>query len=166
MRLSQWRASAPVKDAVGPKVAAVVDPVVAALGAEPDPHAWIAWGDEPAVRYTMFVPTPAGLISSFVRVNVPGEGPRASSKLIRWNRVQMGELAVETQGGHRLLSFQLEGVVLKGADENADAVARFALELFAAIDGRTLPEVRPATRPGKVASKPPAKRTPTARKSA
>ena len=144
MRLSEWRAAAPSREAGSQKVAALVDPVLAALGSDDDPHGWVAWGDEPSVRYTILVPTAAGLISCFVRVNVPGEGPRASAKLIRWDRVQIGELAVETSAGHRLLSFQLEGNVLKGADETADRVAAFALEMFAAIDGRPRPEPRPA----------------------
>ena len=144
MRLSEWRASSPSKDAGTAKVAAIVDPVLRALGAEPDPECWVAWGDEPGVRYTIFVPTPAGLIAGFVRVNIPGEGPRASAKLIRWSRVQLGELAIETQADHRLLSFQVEQQVLKGADEKADRIARFALELLAAVDGRVLP---PDTRP-------------------
>jgi len=168
MRLSQWRAAAPVKDAVGPKVSTLVDPVLAALGAEADPHAWITWGDEPAARYSIFVPTAAGLILCYIRVNVPGEGPRAGAKLIRWNRVQMGELAIETQGGHRLLSFQLESSIIKGVDAAADQAARFALELFAAIDGRTLPELKPVK--GRAGAKAPAKVSATrpspARKSA
>ena len=139
MRLSAWRAKAPSKEAGGPKVAAVVDPVLAAMGAGPDPSCWVAWGEEPAVRYTILVPTEPGLIVVFVRVIVPGEGPRATAKLVRWSRVQVGELGVETQAGHRLLSFQVEGVVLRGADAEADAVAAFALRLIAAIDGRPLP---------------------------
>ena len=139
MRLSEWRASGPSKEASSAKIAALVDPILGALGAEPDPHCWVAWAEEPAVRYTIFVPTPAGLIVSFVRVNVPGEGPRASSKLIRWSRVQLGELAIETQGGHRLLSFQVEQQVIHGSDQVADRVAQFASELFASIDGRPLP---------------------------
>ena len=144
MRLSQWRASAAAKEAAGPKVAAAVDPVLLALGAEPDPHGWIAWGEEPANRYTIFVPTDPGLIVSFVRVNVPGEGPRATTKLVRWNRVTIGELAVETQAGHRLLSFQLESQVLRGVDAEADRAAAFALRVIAAIDGRPLPSVEEA----------------------
>lgn len=147
MRLSEWRASGPSKEASGAKIAAIVDPILLALGAESDPHCWVAWGEEPGVRYTIFVPTPAGLITSFVRVNVPGEGPRASSKLIRWARVQLGELAIETQGGHRLLSFQVEQQVIHGADGVADQIARFAGELFAAIDGRRLPETSATKRP-------------------
>ncbi|HET7701897.1 MAG TPA: hypothetical protein VFK35_00740 [Candidatus Limnocylindrales bacterium] len=146
MRLSEWRAAAPHKDAAGAKVGAVVDPVLAALGAGPDPHCWIAWGDEPANRYTIFVPTDPGLIATFVRVHVPGEGPRATTKLIRWNRVALGELSVETQAGHRMLSFQLEQQVLRGVDAEADRAAAFALRVIAAIDGRPLPAVDEGSR--------------------
>ena len=141
MRLSEWRATAPAKDAAGPKVAGVVDPVLKALGSEPDPHCWIAWGEEPANRFTVFVPTEPGLIACFVRTNVAGEGPRATSKLVRWNRVSIGELGVETQAGHRMLSFQLESQVLRGVDAEADRAAAFALRVIAAIDGRPLPAV-------------------------
>ena len=149
MRLSHWRASAPSKDAAAPKVAAVVDPLLAALGAEADPHGWVVWGEEPGIKHTILVPTDAGLVSCFVRVNVSGEGPRASAKLIRWSRVQVGELAMETSGSHRLLSFQVEGHVLQAADDEADRVAGFALEMFAAMDGRPRPEppVAPRRRP-------------------
>ena len=159
MRLSEWRSTGPVKDAGGPNVAAVVDPVIEALGAEPDPHCWVAWGEDPSIRYTILVPTEPGLISSFVRINVPGEGPRATTKLIRWSRVSIGELTVETQAGHRLLSFQVEQLVLRGADEEADRVAAFALRVIAAIDGRTIPpdierKGRPASRKPKAAARP------------
>jgi len=133
--------AAPHRDAVASKVSAVIDPVLRALASDPDPHCWVAWGEEPANRYTIFVPTDPGLIVSFVRVNVPGEGPRATTKLLRWNRVAVGELAVETQAGHRLLSFQLEQQVLRGADAEADRIAAFGLRVIAAIDGRPLPPV-------------------------
>jgi hypothetical protein len=143
MRLSEWRAAAPNKEAVGDKVTAVVDPVVASFGVGQDPESWIAWGEEPGQRYTIVVPTAAGLVTCYVRVNVAGEGPRAAAKLIRWNRVQLGELALETQGAHRLISFQVEQLVLRGADEVADRIAAFALELFAAVDGRPAPDRTP-----------------------
>jgi len=136
MRLSEWRGSAPSKDAVGAKVTAVVDPVIASFDVGGDPDCWVAWGEEPGQRYTILVPTPTGLVTCYVRVIVPGEGPRAAAKLIRWNRVQLGELAIETQGGHRLLSFQVESLVLRGADDVADRIAAFALDLFDAVDGR------------------------------
>ncbi|HET9614881.1 MAG TPA: hypothetical protein VFP22_08720 [Candidatus Limnocylindrales bacterium] len=141
MRLSAWRAAAPHKDAATAKVAAVVDPVLAAFGAGPDPHCWVVWGEEPAVRYSILVPTNPGLIHCFVRVSVPGEGPRATTKLVRWGRVSIGELAAEMQSGHRLLSFQVEQQVLRGVDADADRVAAFALRLIAAIDGRPLPPI-------------------------
>jgi hypothetical protein len=144
MRLSEWRAAAPSKEAVAPKVTAVVDPVIAAFGVGDDPDGWIAWGEEPGQRYTILVPTVAGLVTCYVRVNVPGEGPRAAAKLLRWNRVQLGELAIETQGAHRLLSFQVEQLVLRGADAEADRVAAFAIDMFDAVDGRPRSEGGPA----------------------
>jgi hypothetical protein len=144
MRLSDWRANAPSRDALGPKVTAVIEPVLASLVNDRDPHCWIAWGDDPGVRYTILTPSPAGLVTSFVRVNVPGEGPRASSKLVRWNRLQVGELAIETHGGHRLVSFQVEAAILRGADDEADRVTGFAHLLFAAMDGRTIEDPSPA----------------------
>ena len=139
MRLTEWRAAAPHRDAAPAKVNAIVDPVLTALGAGADPHAWVVWGEEPSVRYAILVPTDPGLIVAFVRVLVPGEGPRASAKLVRWNRVVIGELAVEAQAGHRILSFQVEGQVLRGVDDEADRAAAFALRVIAAMDGRPLP---------------------------
>jgi hypothetical protein len=137
MRLSDWRTRAPHKDALTARVLAVIDPVLASLGAEPDPSAWIVWGEDPGVRYVMLVPTDAGLLQVLVRVNVPGEGPRASAKVIRWTRLQVGELGLEMVSGHRLLGFQVESHILRGTDDDGDAMASFALELFARIDGRS-----------------------------
>ncbi|MBA2382653.1 MAG: hypothetical protein H0V73_11140 [Chloroflexi bacterium] len=157
MRLSEWRSAAPHKVAAEPNVAAVVDPVLTALGAGPDPHCWVAWGDDPASRYTIFVPTEPGLIAMFVRPIVAGEGPRATTKMIRWSRVSIGELGVETHGGHRMLSFQVETQVIRGVDAEGDRVAAFALRVIAAMDGRPLPpeiestaerKPRPGRRPG------------------
>lgn len=137
MRLSDWRGRTPHRDSMTSKVVAVIEPLVTAMGASPDPMCWVVWGDDPGVRYVLLVPTEAGLLQVHVRVNVPQEGPRASGKLVRWNRVQIGELAMEIASGHHLLSFQVENQILKGSDEDADAIAAFALDLFAAIDGRT-----------------------------
>ena len=138
MRLSEWPMLAPHQGSMTPKVLAVLKPVLTSLGAGLDPACWVAWGEDPAARYTVLVPTFAGLIQAVVRVNVPQEGPRASGKLIRWNRVQTGELAVETAAGHRLISFQCEGIVLRGSDDEVDAVSGFALEVYAAIDRQTI----------------------------
>ena len=136
MRFSEWRGRAPMKDSVGPKVIPVVEAALVTLGAERDPECWVAWGDDPAVRYLILAPTSSGLVQLNVRVNVPGEGPRAGGKIVRWARVQLGELGVEIQGGHRLVTFQVDALVLNGVDEAADRVAAFAQALFAAIDGR------------------------------
>jgi hypothetical protein len=137
MRLSEYVASPKSQAAVAPKVLAVVTPVLGALGAGEDPEGWLAWGEEPAVRWMFLAPTTAGLVTCQVRVNVPGEGPRASGKVGRWGRIQVGELAMETSpGGHRVTAFQVESVVLRGGDEDADAIAAFALTVFDAMDGR------------------------------
>lgn len=150
MRLSDWRSRAPHKDAMTPKVLAVIEPVLESLGAEPDPSAWVVWGEDPGVRYVLLVPTDTGLLQVLVRVNAPGEGPRASAKVIRWPRVQVGELGLEVVSGHRLLGFQVESHVLRGSDDEGDAIAAFALELLARIDGRPFtPRALKAGRSGK-----------------
>ena len=160
MRLSGWRTRAPHKDSTSPRVLAVVEAALLTLGAEQDPECWVAWGDDPAVRYLLFAPTPGGLVQLNVRVNVQGEGPRASGKVVRWNRVQLGELGVEIQGGHRLVSFQVESQVLNGVDVVADDIAGFAQALFAAVDGRPIPVSRASKIPaakGRAVGKPAAK---------
>jgi hypothetical protein len=139
MRLSEWQAGTPHRDAMAEKVLAPARDALALLGAERDPECWIVWGDDPQARWTLLVPSVAGLVQVNVRVNVPGEGPRSAGKVIRWHRVQIGELSVEIQGGHRLLTFQVESQLLHGADAEADAMASFVETLFAAMDGRTLP---------------------------
>jgi hypothetical protein len=118
---------------------AVVEAALVTLGADRDPECWISWGDDPAVRYLILAPTPTGLVQVSIRVNVAGEGPRASGKVVRWSHVQLSELGVEIQGGHRLVSFQVETHVLNGVDDAADRISAFALALYAAVDGRPAP---------------------------
>jgi hypothetical protein len=137
MRLSEWQAHTNHPDSMTEKVLAPARHALDLLGAERDPECWIAWGDDPNVRWILLVPSAAGLVQVNVRVNVPGEGPRAAGKLIRWHRAQIGELSVEIQGGHRLLTFQVESILLHGADAEADAVAEFVDRLLAAMDGRS-----------------------------
>lgn len=160
MRLSEWRAKPPVREALGPRTMAVVAPVLGVMGIEPDPQAWVQWGDDPGTKYSIFVPLPAGLVIVSVR-NLGELGYRAAAKMVRWSRVQLGDLSVETEGAHRMISFQLESMVLRGADDVADAIGRFALVVFAAVEGRPWPAFdtpgrrRSATRAG--AKKPAAK---------
>jgi len=136
VQLSEWQARATHPNSVADKVLTPARDALVLLGAEPDPDCWIVWGDDPGVRWTILAPAVAGLVVVNVRVNVPGEGPRSAGKLIRWHRVQVGELSAEIQGGHRLLTFQVESQLLHGADGEADAVAAFVESLFAAMDGR------------------------------
>lgn len=144
MRLSEWQEGAEHREAIADKVLAAAHDALALLGVEPDPECWIVWGDDPLVRWMVLAPTDAGLVQVNVRVNVPGEGPRAAGKLIRWHRLQVGELSVEVQGGHRLLTFQVESILLHGADAEADAVAAFVERLFAAMDGRSTTSAPPS----------------------
>ena len=139
MRLSEWGAVAPLPAAAGPKVLAVAEATLATLGATPDPDCWVAWGEDPGVRWVLLAATPAGLVTVHVRVIVPQEGPRAAGKLVRWGRVQLGDVQVEVQGAHRIISATVEGVVLRGVDAEADAVGAFLQGVFAAIDGRPSP---------------------------
>ena len=152
MRLSEWGAMAPIPAAVGPNVLAVAEATLATLGATPDPHCWVAWGEDPGVRWVLLAATPAGLVTVHVRVIVLLEGPRAAGKLVRWPRVQLGDVQVEVQGVHRIISATVEGVILRGVDAEADAVGAFLQGVFAAIDGRPSP-VPPA--PSTAAPAPP-----------
>jgi hypothetical protein len=110
-------------------------PVLSDLGAPADPECWVEWGDDPEFRYSVMVPTRAGLISAAVRLNA-GSEPRVTGKLIRWTRLQASELSVESSGGHRIVAVQVEGQVLKGTDADADRVCEFVRGLVAAMDGR------------------------------
>jgi hypothetical protein len=142
MRISDWKSVAPHRESMSAKVLAVVEPVLAALGAEADPHVWIVWGDDPSVRYLVMTVTPGGLLVCSVRVNVPGEGPRAAARVSRWSRVQVGELAIETApGGTMLMSTQLEGQVIRAVGDEAPAAAAFAQAVLAAMEGRPLPDL-------------------------
>ena len=151
MRLSDWRGEAPTRDAMGQKVLAVIEPVLSSFGSPPDPECWVAWGDDPGSRYAIFAPTLRGLVQCHVRVNVPGEGPRAMGKLVRWPRVQIGEITIEVTHGHRMLTSQLEGLILRGVDESADRAAAFVMTVCDAIDGRMAGPAPARARPTKSA---------------
>jgi len=141
MRLSGWRVKAPNKDGINPKALETVGTILTGLGAEADPHGWLTWGDDTGGRWSLMAPCPAGLAIVNVRAGSPQEGPRASGRLVRWPKVQIGELAVETERGHRLVMFQVEGQPIRGADDQADEVAGFAALILAGVDGRPLPEI-------------------------
>ena len=135
MRLSDYVAAPRDEAAVSPRVLAVVTPALVALGAGEDPEGWLAWGDDPGIRWQFLAPTPAGLVTCSVRVNVTGEGPRASAKVTRWPRIQVGELSIESVAdGLQVASFQVESLVFRGSGEEARAITAFAIAVFRAID--------------------------------
>ena len=136
MRLSEWRTTPLGQKVMSDKVAAAYEPALAVLGVPPDPVTHVVWGDEPDIRYQILAASDAGLVFVHVRVNVPQEGPRASAKLVRWNRLVLGETSAEAHHGHRFVTGQIETVVIKGADETADEVGAFLAHVLARIDGR------------------------------
>lgn len=142
MLLSEWRKTAPNRECMSNKVLAVLKPVLADLGADGDPACWIIWGEDPEFRYSIMVPTPAGLLTVAIRIS-GGEGPRVTAKLVRWAKLQLTELSVEASGGHRLVAVQVEGQVLKGMDKEADLICEFVLWLLAGIDGRAFEAAGP-----------------------
>jgi len=147
MRLGEWRKAAPNKESMTSRVLAILRPVLVDLGAEADPECWTAWGDDPETRYSVLAPTGAGLVTVAVRVTGP-DGPRATGKLIRWSKVSVSELSVEASGGHRLVAVQVESLVLKGIDDEADRICEFVRGLIAGIDGRAQTLIPVAVVPG------------------
>jgi hypothetical protein len=136
MRLSQWRKAAPTEGAMNDRVLAVVGPVLSDLGAERDPECWVAWGEDPDLRYSLLAPTLAGLITVAIRFTNPEDGPRVIAKLVRWSKVSVSELGLDAAGGHRMVAVQVENLVLKGVDEEADRICKFVRILIAGVDDR------------------------------
>lgn len=135
MRLSEWRKTAPNKEALGARVLAMLQPILVDLGADQDAECWVVWGEDPESRYSLLAPTDAGLISIVIRLQGV-DGPRATAKLVRWSKLSVSELSVESSGGQRLVAVQVESLVLKGVDQEADRICEFARGLIAGIDGR------------------------------
>ncbi|HEY8199461.1 MAG TPA: hypothetical protein VIF44_06780 [Candidatus Limnocylindrales bacterium] len=154
MRLSDWEASPHGLKVMTDKVASAYGPALAVSGAETDPVAHVVWGDDPDRRYVILAAADAGLVIVNVRVNVPQEGPRAAAKLVRWSRVQVGELSVEAHHGRRHVTSQIESVVLQGTDEEADEIGAFVAHVLGRIDGRLVSSDHEARRAANAASEP------------
>ncbi|MFI5254702.1 MAG: hypothetical protein ACHQ15_04525 [Candidatus Limnocylindrales bacterium] len=144
MRLSDWQATLRGQKLMTGKVATTFVSALELFGAGLDSDAWVAWGDDPEVHYSLLVIGDAGLIVVVVRVNVPLEGPRASAKVVRWGRVAIGELSVDVTRGHRQATAQVDNYILTGVDEDADRIGAFIGHVLMRIDGRTPPASRPA----------------------
>ncbi len=158
MRLSSWRTKAPGKGGINPKVIETVGSILAALGAEPDPHCWVTWGDETGGRWSLIAPCEQGMAVVNIRAGGLDDGSRVGGRLVRWSKVQVGELAAEAERGHRLVMFQVEGQPIRGTDDNAADVAAFARLTLAGLEGRPLPDLdrRPAGRTSAPKKAPPA----------
>jgi hypothetical protein len=136
MRLSEWRKTAPNEEALSGRVLAMLQPVLVDLGADPDADCWVVWGEDPESRYSLLAPTDAGLINIAIRLQGV-DGPRATAKLGRWSKLSVSELSVESSDGHRLVAVQVEALVIKGVDQEADRICEFVRTLIAGMDGRT-----------------------------
>ena len=114
---------------------AAIDAVLQTMGGSPEMDCWTAWGDDSQYKWTLLMPTPPGMLVLAVRPG--GEDARIVGKLVRWSRIQVGEFSVDQQGGHRVIGITIEGVVLRGADEEADRIGAFLQDIYAAVDGRS-----------------------------
>lgn len=150
MRLSEWRANAPLAEAASDDVIARLEPLLADFGVPADPECWVAWGEDPAMRYSILVPSLAGLVSLVVRPMGSQDGPRASARLIRWSKLAVSELDVDSTGGHRIVAVQVESYVLKGTDDEADRIVQFVRGLIATIENRFPQPVSQLVAPGYV----------------
>jgi hypothetical protein len=147
MRLSEWRENAPLAEAASDAVMAVVEPLLVDLGAAADAECWVAWGEDPGMKYSILAPTLAGLITVVVRPLGSLEGPRAVAKLIRWSKLAVSELSIESAGGHRIVAVQVEAHVLKGVDDEADRICEFVRGLVAGVENR-VPQLQPVVASG------------------
>jgi hypothetical protein len=141
MRLSEWRENAPLAEAASDAVMAVVEPLLVDLGASADPESWVVWGEEPGMKYSILAPSLGGLITVVVRPLGSQDGPRAVAKLIRWSKLAVSELNIDSTGGHRIVAVQVESHVLKGVDEEADHICEFVRDLIAGIENR-VPQIQ------------------------
>ena len=82
----------------------------------------------------------------------PGRGNPRHGETRSLEPVQLGEVTVETQAGHRVATFQVDQFVLRAADAGADRIGEFALAVFAAVDGRPAVALDGRSRLGKPAS--------------
>jgi hypothetical protein len=134
MRLTEWRAKAPARDAINDRVMAILESLIADFGADPDPECHVVWGDRPDLRYSILVPAAAGLVAIAVRTAEGTQEARATARLIRWPKLALGEFSVEATGEHRVVAVQVESFVLKDVDAEADLIAEFVCGLVLHAD--------------------------------
>jgi hypothetical protein len=136
MRLNDWRRIAPDPTCLGEDMLAALGRLLPGMGSEADPECWVVWGEDPERRYSVLVPTAVGVLVVAVRVGAGADGPRVTGKLARWSKLSLGEISLEVTGERRIIAVQVEGMVLKGVDEEADRICEFCLALAAGVEGR------------------------------
>lgn len=139
MRLSEWCEGAPVAESVSAPVMALVESLYADLGVGEETDCWVLWGEDPAMRYTILAPSLAGLAIVSVRPTGSADGPRGNGKLVRWSKLSVSELTIESAGGHRIVAIQIESNVLKGVDDEADRICDFVRIVLAGLENRSEP---------------------------
>jgi hypothetical protein len=134
MRFAEWRDGPEGRQRLPEKVIFLIETVTQTLGADGEVSCYVVRGDQPDSRFQVLAATSAGLMALNVRVNLPQEGPRVSGRLVRWGRVQAGEVAIEGHGGHVQVSAQFEGAVLQGLDSAAREIAVWMTEVYRNLD--------------------------------
>ncbi len=137
MRFDDWRATPEGERHLTERLVALIDPVSRVLGVGTETACHVVWGDQPPARFQVLLATEAGLAVLNVRVNVPQEGPRISGRLVRWGRVQAGEVTIEAHSGHAQVSAQFEGQVLQGLDTAGERIAEWMIEVYRRVERAT-----------------------------
>ena len=147
MRLSEWQKTTQGAKVMTAKVAAAYEPALRGVGAVRDPVAYVVWGDDPGVRYTIFAATDAGLGVCNVRVNVPQEGPRATAQAHPLEPRRRSATSTSRPTTATAMSWsRWRARCSQGVDEPPTASRSWIAHLFARIDGRVPlgPRSRPA----------------------
>ncbi|MGC8634130.1 MAG: hypothetical protein ACP5VP_05630 [Candidatus Limnocylindrales bacterium] len=135
MRFADWQATPEGSRYLTDRLVPLIESAARTLGAHDATPCYVAWGDQPEARFQVMLSTDGGLGIFNVRVSVPQEGPRLSGRLVRWARVQAGEVTFEAHSGHIQVSAQFEGQVLLGLDEAGERIAEWMTEVYRRVDG-------------------------------
>jgi hypothetical protein len=135
MRFADWQATPEGSRYLSDRLVKLIESAAHTLGARDATPCYVAWGEQPEARFQVMLSTDGGLAIFSVRANVPQEGPRLSGRLVRWARVQVGELTFEAHSGHVQVSAQFEGQVLLGLDAAGERIAEWMTEVYRRVDG-------------------------------
>ena len=140
MQFSDWCETDEGRRRIPEPLVTLIGNAMRTLGVPLDAPAHVIWGDQPGQRFMVMLACDAGLAILGVRPSTPQEGPRVSGRLLRWSRVQVGELAIEAHHGHVQASAQMEGQVLQGLDAAGAQVAGWMAEVYRRVEGASRAE--------------------------